>query len=116
MIEKILVLFMYLFSIFGATTVFACPMATPTTSAEFCQSFKVAAQCHCSSSGLPARMCQDMNIIYERMLAVFRDVKKACEFQHDTSVQNCIDSWHCYRDGGLNSNNELCSGTGSSCA
>ncbi len=115
MIEKILVLFMYLSSIFGSSILFACPMATPTGSSDFCQSFKVAAQCHCSASGLPSRMCQDMNIIYERMIAVFRDVKKACEFQHDTSTQNCVDSWRCYRQGGLNSNNEACSGTGASC-
>ncbi len=116
MLEKILVRFMYLLSIFSASTLFACPMATPPTTAEFCSSFKVAAQCHCSTSGLPVRMCQDMNIIYERMLAVFRDVKKACEFQHETTAQNCIDSWHCYRNGGVTSNNEPCNGTGAACA
>lgn len=116
MVEKILVLFMYVFSIFSCATVMACPLATLTNEAGFCSSFKTAAACHCTTSGLPARMCTDMNIVYNRMLAVFHSVEKACEFQHDTTLQNCIDSWNCYRNGGRNSQNELCSGTGIACA
>ena len=115
MLKKILVPFIFLFSVGSSTASFACPMATPTNSPEFCNSFKTAAQCYCSNSGLPVRMCQDMNIIYQRMLAVFRDVTKACEFQTQTTPQNCMDSWHCYREGGLNANNEPCNGTGAAC-
>ncbi len=116
MVEKFLVFFMYVFSIVSCTAAIACPQATPTNDPGFCYSFKKAAECHCTSSGLPARMCTDMNIIYQRMLAVFGSTQKACEFQHDTTPQNCIDSWNCYRTGGVNTNGEPCSGTGAACA
>lgn len=117
MIQKTAIRFVYLFSIFTACYASAgCPQATPTNTPEFCHSFEIAAQCHCASSGLPSEMCTSMSTVYDRMIAVFRSVDKACRFQHDTSYQNCIDSWHCYRDGGVNSRNEPCSGTGANCA
>ncbi len=99
----------------SATSSAACPQAEPLNSAGFCSSFKVAAQCHCAASGLPKGMCMNMKTIYERMISMFGSVRRACEYQHDTSVQNCMDAWGCYRSGGSTSQHELCSGTGSAC-
>lgn len=102
--------------IFSFDTAFAaCPQATPLNSPGFCSSFKSVAQCHCASSGLPKGMCLNMKTIYDRMISMFGTVRRACEYQHDTSVQNCIDAWSCYRAGGYTSENELCSGTGRAC-
>ncbi|RUR05419.1 hypothetical protein [Legionella sp. km772] len=92
-----------------------CPKALPTNNAGFCASFKVAAVCHCTTSGLPAGMCQDMNALYNRMIGLFGSVQKACQYQKDTTTQNCIDSWSCYRSGGKDSQGRLCSSTGNSC-
>jgi hypothetical protein len=110
------ILFACLASFSYLTIAMACPAATSTSDPKFCDSFKLAAQCHCTSSGLPARMCSDMNTLYSRMLVIFKTVQKACEFQNETSAQNCMDGWSCYRNGGLNSQNELCNGTGAPCA
>lgn len=105
-----------LFSVICFNTTFAaCPQAIPTNTPGFCSSFKVIAQCHCTSSGIPKGMCMNMHSLYDRMIGMFGSVRRACEYQRDTSVQNCIDDWNCYRLGGVNSNNELCSGTGSAC-
>ena len=116
MIKKIVASSLTLLSLFCFTPAIACPFATATNDPEFCSSFKLAAQCRCTSSGLPARMCMDMNLLYDRMIIIFHSVQKACEFQHDTTTQNCIDSWNCFRNGGTNTQNELCSGTGATCA
>lgn len=93
----------------------SCPRATATNQPEFCGSFKTAAQCHCTSSGLPAGMCSNMKLLYSRMLSAFGSVQRACEFQHDVSAQECIDNWNCYRSGGHNVRGELCNGTGAAC-
>ncbi len=93
----------------------ACPYAQPNSAPGFCASFKTAAQCHCQASGLPASMCTNMQLIYSRMISVFGSVQRACAYQSDTSVQECIDDWSCYRSGGLNSQQQLCSGTGQAC-
>lgn len=93
----------------------SCPSATPSNAPGFCQSFKTAAECHCNSSGLPRGMCNNLNLLYKRMIDTFGSLQKACEFQHNTSAQECVDDWNCYRNGGLTSNSELCSGTGSAC-
>lgn len=116
MIQKaaISLLFFFAFSSF-ATTLGSCPPATPTNAPGFCSSFKLAAQCHCSSSGLPRGMCMNMKLLYDRMISIFGSVRRACEYQRDTVTQNCIDSWSCYRSGGLNSQNEPCNGTGNPC-
>lgn len=92
-----------------------CPQALPTSDAGFCPSFKSVAECHCVESGLPKKMCQDVQVIYNRMIAMFGSVQKACEYQHDTSTQNCIDDWNCYRLGGKDSQGKLCGGTGNAC-
>lgn len=92
----------------------ACSRATPTNNPGFCQSFKTAAQCHCSER-LPSGLCQDMNDIYNRMISVFRTQQAACEYQKDVTVQECMDDWNCYRLGKKDSQGRLCSGTGRAC-
>lgn len=93
----------------------ACLPAAPSNTAAFCESFQAAAECHCTSSGLPKGMCSNMGQLYARMLAMFRSVQRACEFQHNTTPQECIDDWNCYLSGGKNSAGGLCSGTGNAC-
>jgi hypothetical protein len=104
-----------LFSIHGCVFAANCPKALPTNSLQFCTSFKTAATCYCTQSGLPAGMCQDMNALYNRMIGVFGSLKKACEFQKYTDVQDCIDNWNCYRLGGEDSRKRLCSSTKNPC-
>ncbi len=95
---------------------YACPLAADVTSANFCGSFQSVAQCHCTTHGLPARLCTDMNTIYQRMMIVYGSLEQACLHQADTTPQSCVDSWNCYRRGGVTSNNQLCNGTGAACA
>lgn len=115
MIKKIVALCICFFSVSTFSAISACPSAVPSSDPGFCSSFKVAAQCHCTSSGLPMGMCTNMKTLYTRMISMFGSVQKACEFQHDTATQNCVDDWNCYLNGGTNSQNELCSSTGSAC-
>lgn len=100
----------------GLQIAHACPAAAAVNSPDFCSSFRSVAQCHCVSHGLPARMCTDINVIYQRMLLVYSSMERACQHQSNTSPQNCINSWNCYRNGGATPDGELCSGTGASCA
>ena len=93
-----------------------CPTAAPNTTPEFCESFKSVAKCHCMASGLSDGMCSDMNTLYQRMLVVFRSLERACNYQQNTSPQDCIDSWNCYRHGGVTSTGQLCSSSGAACA
>ena len=93
----------------------ACPRATPTNSPNFCPTFRIAAQCHCKESGLPAGMCKNLTLLYQRLISVFGGLDKACEFQHDTTKEDCMDSWNCYLHGGKNATGNLCSGTGRAC-
>lgn len=93
----------------------SCPSASSVTSPGFCSSFKVAAECHCISSGLPRGMCNNYRLLYKRMLDTFGSLQRACEFQHDTSVQECIDDWNCFLAGGQTSSSVACSGTGEAC-
>lgn len=110
MIRKILFLSCSLYSL----SCFACPQAVHTSHPHFCDSFHSVAQCHCADS-LPHSMCKDMQKLYARMISMFGSVERACRFQQDTSTQNCIDDWKCYREGGVNTQGELCSGTGDKC-
>lgn len=93
----------------------ACPIAVPTSDSNFCSSFKSAATCYCTSSGLPSGMCQDMNALYNRMMIVFGSLQKACEYQHYTTPQDCIDNWTCYLRGGVDSRGSACSSTQMPC-
>lgn len=104
------------FMCFFSISSFACSNAEPTNSPTFCTSFKTAASCHCVASGLPPGMCQDMKALFNRMIVVFGSLQKACEYQHHTTTQDCIDNWNCQRLGGVNSQNQLCSGTGRACS
>jgi hypothetical protein len=102
---------MYLCSL----SVFACNNALPTDHIDFCPSFKNVAICYCTSSGLPSGMCQDMNALYNRLMSVFGTLRKACEYQHYTSTQDCMDNWNCYRLGGTDSQGKICSSTYAAC-
>lgn len=111
MVKKYLAILICGFSISG----FSCPRALPTDSPNFCASFKVAAICYCTSSGLPAGMCQDMNQLYGRLITVFGSLQKACEYQHFTTTEDCINNWTCYRQGGIDSTGKLCSSNEHAC-
>lgn len=93
----------------------ACTNALPTDNVNFCASFRVAASCYCTESKLPAGVCQDMELLYKRMIAVFSTLEKACQFQRYTSPQDCIDNWNCFRLGGVDSQNRSCSSTKAAC-
>lgn len=97
-------------SVFTATSAFACTNALPTDDANFCSSFKSTATCYCISSGVPSGMCQDMFMLYYRMMSVFGTLQKACEYQTYTSTQDCINNWNCYLHGGVDSNGHACNG------
>lgn len=101
--------------VLAATDLSSCPKAMDTNNPGFCASFKTAAICHCTSSGIPAGMCQDMKALYDRMIGLFGSMEKACRYQKDTTPQNCIDSWNCYRKGGKDSQGRACSSTGNPC-
>ncbi|MDP3706399.1 MAG: hypothetical protein Q8R24_10930 [Legionellaceae bacterium] len=103
-----------IFSFSFAAHAASCPTAAPSNTPGFCSSFKVAAQCHCSKS-LPAGMCTDERQLYKRMTAAYGSLQRACESQHETSAQECVDDWNCYLSGGLTSKSELCSGSGTAC-
>ena len=92
-----------------------CAQAVPTADPSFCPSFKAVADCHCSENGLPEEVCGDMNALYQYMLDMFGSMESACAFQQDTDPQTCIDDWNCYRNGGTNSQGQLCSASGSAC-
>lgn len=111
MIKQIFAFFIY----FCSFSAFSCINALPTDNVNFCPSFKTAAVCYCTSSGLPGGMCQDMNTLYNRMLSVFGSLQKACEYQKYTSTQDCMDNWNCYRLGGVDSRGRRCSSTGMKC-
>jgi hypothetical protein len=101
------------FPSFAAIT--SCPQAVPVSSPNFCSSFQTAAVCHCTQSGLPESMCQDLNELYVRMIAIFGSVEQACFYQQDTAYQTCVDDWNCYRSGGTDSQGHLCSSNGNKC-
>jgi len=101
---------------FFSSTLFAvCPRASTTDSPKFCQTFTAAAKCHCTAGGLPAAMCSNVRLLYQRLIITFGTLEKTCEFQHDTNKEDCIDSWKCYLNGGKNAAGKLCNGTGRSC-
>lgn len=107
---------------FNSTVLFAstpllCPQAVPDDKPGFCASFKSVAECHCEEMGIPKGMCQkmSMNDIYNQMISMFGSQQKACQYQHDTSFQTCMDDWNCYRLGGTDSQHRLCNATGSHC-
>lgn len=105
---------MYVFSLSVFSAV-SCGNALPTNDVNFCSSFKVVAKCYCTSSGLPGPMCEDMNVLYARMVSVYGSLDKACTAQRYTTKQDCLDNWNCYRRGGVDSRGRLCSSNQKSC-
>jgi hypothetical protein len=93
----------------------SCPQALAIDDPGFCQSFSQVAQCHCQSSGLPARMCSNVQLVYQRMISTFGSVERACKYQKDTSYDICMQDWQCYLNGGSRADGALCSQTGQAC-
>jgi hypothetical protein len=113
MMRRILAVLMCFFSLSAFSA--ACTNAVPTNDPGFCPSFKTAAICYCIASGLPAIMCQDMNLLYARMISVFGSLRKACEYQKYTPPEDCVDNWNCYRLGDVDSRGRLCSSNKNAC-
>lgn len=112
--RKIWIILMYCFNLSAFAS--SCHLALPTNDPNFCPSFKAAATCYCSESGLPNGVCLDMHTLYNRMMIVFKNsLEKACKFQHHTSTQDCVDNWSCYLAGGVDSTGKSCSSTGLPC-
>jgi hypothetical protein len=114
MIKKITIL-LTCFSSISCFAISSCPPAASTASPGFCTSFAKSAICYCTLTGLPGGMCSNLGILYGRMIGMFGSLANACAHQHDTTQQNCIDSWNCYRYGGTNSQGQLCSSLGKAC-
>lgn len=93
----------------------ACSQALPIDNPGFCQSFAEAASCYCQSQGLPARMCSNLRLIYNRMISTFGSIDKACRYQKENTYQNCLDDWNCFLNGGVLPDGRMCSGTGQAC-
>lgn len=115
--RKILNLVIFVSSFAASTLAFsaACNVALPTNNPNFCASFKSVAQCYCTNSGLDAGYCENIATLGKRMVDYFGSIETACWYQKYTSTQDCIDNWHCYLNGGVDSMGRACSGTGSQC-
>lgn len=113
--NKLIFVFLSVFSscIFAASS---CSPATAVSSPGFCKSFGDAAKCHCRSAGLPEGMCKNYKLLYNRMINIYGSVERACRAQHETTVEECMNDWACFLDGGQTASGEICSGTGESCA
>lgn len=106
---------MSFFCTFGFANAPHCPNALPTNDANFCPTFKAAAKCHCMNSGLPGKMCDNMKMLYKRLMDVFHSLDRVCESQKYATKQQCMDDWNCYRLGGTDSQGKSCSSTNLSC-
>lgn len=122
--KKIIGLFVLCFSVssFAATSQAEYCVKADRTTGDFCATFTQGAQCHCREDGhLPGQLCTDMNLIYERMVKTFKTQQRACDWQaanavpERTTSKDCMDDWNCFRNGGVDSKGQLCSGTGRSC-
>jgi hypothetical protein len=92
-----------------------CPQAVGTTDPSFCGSFKDVAYCHCMEGIGSPEACSDMNQVHQFMLDYYGTLENACKNQTDTDYQTCVDDWNCYLNGGVNSQGQSCSSTGSAC-
>lgn len=102
------------FSFFSLAS-WSCQQADAYDTPEFCANFESIAKCHCQATGLPARLCANVPMIYSRMLSTFGSIEKACRYQKDTSYQSCLDAWQCYQKGGRLADGRICNGTGLPC-
>lgn len=91
-----------------------CGFALPIDHPSFCASFKEKATCYCKETGLPEFFCTDMNALYNRMVAVYGTLEKACSNQTHTSSKDCVNNWNCYRKGGIQ-DGKSCSSTQKAC-
>ena len=92
-----------------------CPQAVAADDENFCSSFQSVAQCHCQASGLPASMCNNVSLVYRRMIITFGNIERACMFQKETSTATCLEYWRCFQEGGMTDSGLLCNGNGSAC-
>jgi len=113
--KRTLIFFILFFLFFNSFAKSGCPLAELSSSANFCESFKKVAQCHCEKKGVPRFLCRNMKFIHFCMIKKFGTENKTCLVQDDTSVNICVDDWKCFWKGGRNSEGQLCSGTGNSC-
>lgn len=113
MIRKVITLAICLFS-FSSFALTSCPQALPANQPGFCETFKTSVTCFCSNT-LPKRMCENINQIYQLMIARYGSIEIACKFQRETSVQICLDDWRCYKNGGVDSQGGPCNGSGQAC-
>ena len=111
-------LFMVLMCCFTLSTWAACTPAAPTNTSNFCQSFKTVAPCYCAANGVPSIVCNNMSmeLLYKRMISYYGSLGQACHGQKNTTPQDCLNNWNCYRLGGKDSQGRLCSGTGKACS
>ncbi|PJD91519.1 MAG: hypothetical protein CK424_06845 [Legionella sp.] len=92
-----------------------CPSVDPA-SPGFCDAFKASSACYCASyNTLPKGKCANMTLIYKMMVASLGSLQRACDWQRNTTAQECIDDWNCYHYGGMTSTGQLCSGSGHAC-
>lgn len=105
------------FSCFAATTSapLACAKAVAPSNPGFCPSFKSVAACQCVTRGMPATLCNDMGKLHAKMISMFGTIQAACNYQKDTTPQECMDDWSCYLNGGKDSKGAACSATGRKC-
>jgi hypothetical protein len=115
MLKKIYLAALMYGSLFSTAAFSYCSNALPTDDPNFCASFKLVAKCYCTSSGLPAGMCEDMNQLALRLKAVFGSLEKACKSQKYTNAEDCMDNWNCYLNGGVDSRNRICSSNYRAC-
>jgi hypothetical protein len=113
MIKKFFLSNAYLLSFLSFIPSSFC-LALPPDNPAFCASFQAEAKRHCVSSGLLPFMCNNMNFIYDSMIARFQSQQKACEYQKETSTKDCMDGWDCYRLG-HDGQGKLCNSAGKPC-
>lgn len=88
-----------LLCLFSTITFGACGDAKPVNDVGFCSSFKSVATCYCTTAGLPKPLCTDMKMLYTRIVSIYGSLEKGCANQRNTTPQNCIANWNCYRLG-----------------
>ncbi len=99
----------------SAISAAVCEPASETNAADFCNSFKKTASCYCVSAIGNNPVCNDPHKVYDLMMIRYKTQDRACAAQPNTSKQKCLDSWNCYRMGGVDSIGRPCSGTGARC-
>ncbi|MDX1900523.1 MAG: hypothetical protein SFW66_00790 [Gammaproteobacteria bacterium] len=102
-------------SVYSFNNPLNCTPAAESNDPGFCPSFKAAVECYCVAKGLPDAMCKNTDLIYEKMVATWGSLETACRMQKDSTQQECMNDWICYRSGGTDTQGRSCSSTGKSC-